>query len=336
MTDLPSWGVSAGTPTAEHYRHFGEAEARGSSAVYEDWALGIAADPEVLALIDELPVPKRQANLVFAAARVHGVPTSPWADARSAFIDRWPAIRESALTHATQTNEAGRCAVLLPALAAIPGPLALLEVGASAGLCLYPDRYAYRYTAADGTVAILEPETPSDVTLDCELTDAAPPTGLPEVVWRRGIDLNPLDAADPATVDWLEALIWPEHDDRRARLRAAAAVAASDPAPIVAGDLNELIRDAAASAPADATLVVFHTAVLAYLAPEDRARFADTMAAVDAVWISNEGAAVFPQWRPADGGSDFVLAVDGVATARTHPHGRTYRGLRTAVPHSTP
>ena len=44
-----------------------------------------------------------------------------------------------------QTNEAGRCAVLLPVLAALPQPLALLEVGASAGLCLYPDRYAYRY-----------------------------------------------------------------------------------------------------------------------------------------------------------------------------------------------
>ncbi len=36
----------------------------------------------------------------------------------------------------TQTNEPGRCAVLLPLLAALPQPLALLEVGASAGLCL--------------------------------------------------------------------------------------------------------------------------------------------------------------------------------------------------------
>ena len=60
-------------------------------------------------------------------------------------LAHWPAIEAEVRTRATQTNEAGRCAVLLPVLAALPQPLALLEVGASAGLCLYPDRYAYRY-----------------------------------------------------------------------------------------------------------------------------------------------------------------------------------------------
>jgi hypothetical protein len=49
---------------------------------------------------------------------------------------------------ATQTNEAGRWAVLLPVLAALPQPLTLLEVGASAGLSLHPDRYAYRGSRA--------------------------------------------------------------------------------------------------------------------------------------------------------------------------------------------
>ena len=57
------------------------------------------------------------------------------------------------LSRATQTNEAGRCATLLPSLAAISAaedkPLALIEVGASAGLALFPDRYGYEYD--DGT-----------------------------------------------------------------------------------------------------------------------------------------------------------------------------------------
>ncbi|MEV5040691.1 DUF2332 domain-containing protein [Microbacterium sp. LMI1x-1-1.1] len=330
MTDLSSWGVASDSPTAAHYRTFGSVEARGSSDTYEDWALGVADDAEMLALIDELPRAKRQANLVFAAMRVAGVPVASWRDARGAAIARWPRIRDIALTHATQTNEAARCAVLLPQLARIPGPLALLEVGASAGLCLYPDRYAYRYTSADGTVTTLDPTEPSGVAIDCDLSDAEPPMRLPEVVWRGGIDLNPLDPADPDTLAWLDALVWPEHEDRRARLRAAMAVAASDPAPIRAGDLNDLIADAAASAPVDATLVVFHTAVLAYLSPEDRERFRRTMADTDAVWLSNEGLGVFPEFErivPPGERHRFVLAVDGEPVALTHPHGRSYRGL---------
>lgn len=37
-----------------------------------------------------------------------------------------------------------RAAALLLVLAQLPGPLSLIEVGASAGLCLYPDRFTYR------------------------------------------------------------------------------------------------------------------------------------------------------------------------------------------------
>ncbi len=330
MTDLPSWGVASDSPTAEHYRAFGAVEARGSSATYEDWALGVAGDAEMLALIDELPRAKRQANLVFAAMRAAEVPAASWPEVRREAMTRWSRIREIVLTHATQTNEAARCAVLLPQLALIPGPLALLEVGASAGLCLYPDRYGYRYTSADGTVTTLDPTEPSGVVISCRLENAEAPARLPEVVWRGGIDLNPLDPADPDTLAWLDALVWPEHEDRRTRLAAAARVAASDPAPIRAGDLNDLITDAAASAPSEATLVVFHTAVLAYLSPEDRERFRRTMADTDAVWLSNEGLGVFPEFErivPPGERHRFVLAVNGEPVALTHPHGRSYRGL---------
>jgi hypothetical protein len=54
-------------------------------------------------------------------------------------------LRALILSRSTQTNEPARCAVLLPALVCLPQPLALIEVGASAGLCLYPDRYGYDY-----------------------------------------------------------------------------------------------------------------------------------------------------------------------------------------------
>ena len=61
------------------------------------------------------------------------------------------------------------------------------------------------------------------------------PAGPPEVVWRAGLDLNPLDVTNPVDLAWLDALIWPEHAHRRARLRAAAALAAAEPALLVQG-----------------------------------------------------------------------------------------------------
>src|SRR5690606_10739265 len=131
--------------TAERYRVFAEVEARGLSDCYEQWALGVADDAATVALIDELPPPKRQPNLVFSAARFLGAPATDFEGFREWLAANWPEVASVCLTRSTQTNEPGRCATLLPGLAAIPGPLALIEVGASAGLCLYPDRYSYRY-----------------------------------------------------------------------------------------------------------------------------------------------------------------------------------------------
>ncbi len=92
-----------------------------------------------------LPDEKRQPNLLFAALRhVCGTPRD-WPTFRALLREHASAVRATMLTRRTQTNEAGRCATLLPVLARLPQPLALLEVGASAGLCLLPDRYGYDY-----------------------------------------------------------------------------------------------------------------------------------------------------------------------------------------------
>ena len=154
---------------------------------------------------------------------------------------------------------------MLPILASLPGPLALLEVGASAGLCLLPDRYGYRY----GEHVVGE----GPPLIDCRLVgDVTPPlpAALPEVAWRKGIDLEPLDVRDPDHERWLESLVWPGQTTRERHLREALALAREDPPEVVAGDLTELLEDVAAEAPRDATLVVFHTAVLSYLTVEQR------------------------------------------------------------------
>ncbi|MFD6053123.1 DUF2332 domain-containing protein [Agromyces sp. NPDC060279] len=317
--------------TAARYRAFAEVEARGMSATYEAWAAGVAEDPPTIALIEELPVAKRQPNLVFSAARFQGAPLGPYTLLRDWLHRHWIEVRATVLDHATQTNEAGRCALHLPVLAALPGPLALLEVGASAGLCLYPDRYAYRY----GQRPPLQPaDGPSRVLLECEASGPVPiPERLPEVVWRAGIDLNPLDVTQADDLAWLDALIWPEHDDRRARLREAAAIVAAEPPRLVAGDLVEELGRLADEAPAGATLVVLHTAVIAYLDEEAKRRFVAEVARLDGHWLSVEGRNVVPGIAAREDApnvsSDFVLALDGEQLAWAQPHGRAIRWIGT-------
>jgi hypothetical protein len=302
---------------AEVYRDFAVREARGVSPGYERLSLAVAGDDEILALIGTLPPAKRQPNLLFAVVRLLGGPVEDPGAFRRYARGNWAAIEAEVRTRAVQTNEVGRCAVLLPVLAALPQPLALLDVGASAGLCLYPDRYAYRY--GDHGVGAGEP------VLDCAATGLVPPTRVPEVVWRAGLDLNPLDVTDPTDVAWLDALIWPEHAHRRARLRTAAAVAAAEPPRLVRGDAVDDLPALAARAPAGATLVVFHTSVLYHLPPARRRAFVEVVRGLPGHWIAAEAPDVLPHGalpEPPDGRLHNVLALDGRPLAWARSHGQ--------------
>jgi hypothetical protein len=311
---------------AEQYTEFAAREARGVSPGYERLCTAIAADDELLALLGTLPVDKQQPNLLLGVVRFLGGPVPDPAGFRAWTLAHWPAIERQARTRATQTNEAGRCAVLLPVLAALPQPLALLEVGAAAGLCLYPDRYAYRY--GDYTLGTGAP------VLDCAATGLVPPAALPRVVWRAGLDLNPLDVTDPADVAWLDALIWPEHAHRRARLREAAAVAAADPPLLIRGDLVDDLPALAALAPAGATLVVLHTSVLYQVPPPRRTAFAELVRALPGHWVANEAADVLPLRSlpaPPDDALYNVLSLDGEPLAWTRSHGQEMTWFGPAV-----
>ncbi|MFB6393862.1 DUF2332 domain-containing protein [Polymorphospora lycopeni] len=303
---------------ADTYREFAIREAHGESPAYERLAHAVSRDEEILTRLAGLPPGKRQPNLLFAVVRLLGGPVDDPAAFHDFTVAQWPAVVAQIRARATQTNEVGRCAALLPVLATLPGPLALLDVGASAGLCLYPDRYAYRY--GDRLVGSGAP------VLDCAATGVPVPAVPPEVIWRAGMDLNPLDVTDPADVAWLEALIWPEHTHRRARLRAAVAVAQAEPPLLVRGDLVDDLPALAARAPADATLVVFHTSVLYQVPAAGRERFTETVRALPGHWISVEtpdvvGFDSLP--APPDGGLHNVLALDGTPLAWVRGHGQS-------------
>jgi hypothetical protein len=307
------WAGWSGGDTGSRYRRFAEHAAEESPS-YELLCRAVAGDRDLLARLDELPVAKRQPNLLLAAVRYLAGPVGEYAAFRDWLLVHWDEVAAIMLVRRTQTNEPNRCATLLPVLAALPQPLALLEVGASAGLCLYPDRYGYAY----GRRLIAgEPIFP------CAVSGRPPlPAGKPQVAWRAGLDLHPIDVRDDDEVRWLEALVWPEQVDRLARLRAALAVVRPDPPQLVEGDLLRDLPALVAQAPPHATLVVFHSAVLAYLDDTGRAAFADAVSRLPAVWVSNEPPGVVPG-SDLPAGNRFVLARDGVPLALAGSHGQS-------------
>lgn len=326
---MADW-TGAGVPTRELYLTMAERELHGVSPSYEALCRAVAGSPQVCALLDGLPGPKRQPNLLLAAVRYLEGPVAAPGAFLAFVVSRWDQVAATIMARRTQTNEPGRCATLLPVLAALPQPLALLEVGASAGLCLYPDRYAYHYTR-NGTDHRLGE---SAVVLSCAVTGPVPlPDRLPQVAWRAGLDLNPLHAERTDDRRWLASLIWPEQADRADRLDRAAVIAAAEPARILAGDLLVDLPDLVAEAPQDATLVVFHSAVLAYLGPEDRHRFTDVLGQLrqnrPVEWVANEGPGVVPGvnvpdvYVPSSPQGRFVLAHNQRAVALAGPHGHT-------------
>lgn len=310
---------------AQRFRRFAQ-EAAGRSALYAEISEAVAASPWTLDFLAGMPEAKWQPNVLLAVVRyLFGTP-----DGGREFVAlvkaRANEIAATMAVRSTQTNEPARCSTLLPVLARLPQPLALLEVGASAGLCLLPDYYAYDYGGGHevGPRASCGAEPPRFV---CR---AGPGTPLPqcgvEVAWRAGLDLNPVDLSDEAEVRWLEALVWPGEEYRLPRLRAAREVARVVSPRVVKGDLRTDLAALAAQAPGHATLVVFHTAVLAYVRdPADREAFARSVAAAGAVWIANEGAHIIPGAPevspPHADPAAFLLCVDAEPMAWTDGHG---------------
>lgn len=314
----------AAEATAAAYDHYSRHWFAGHSPIYAQWAERIAVDPELTGLVSRLPQDKRQPNLVFAASRFLGCPDAD-ADTLARFLrGNWSTIREVVLAKRTQTNEARRCATLLPALGLIASqddrPLALIEVGPSAGLCLLPDLYSYEY---DGG-ARLGAGSPL---LRCTTTGNPPlPTSLPRVASRAGVDLNPLDGTDPQTVRWLQCLVWPGQSERLETLRSALGTLASlgaDRPTLLAGDLNDRVAELVAAVPASHAAVVFHSAVLAYLTPAGRSRFAETVRSLDCRWLSNENFFLDEAGATVDSvhGDRFTLALDSVPLAYAGQHG---------------
>ncbi len=235
-------------------------------------------------------------------------------------------------TRLVQTNEVRRCTALLPAFRvasdeAGAAPLALIEIGPSAGLNLLFDRYRYDYSGVPAG------DPASALTVSTEVREAAPPVDrVPGVASRFGIDLNALDVRSDEDMRWLRALVWPEHDERRSLLARAIEVARADPPTVVSGDVFEDLPGALDAAPKEAAVVVYATFVLNQFSREMLERLralivdASRRRSVHIVTIgANEW---FGAGRPADGSTEVWLATaEGRRAsvrrlAQADPHGR--------------
>lgn len=186
----------------------------------------------------------------------------------------WPAAELTCRQHVpelrrlmgrtVQTNEVGRAAVLYGVLGMIGGPIRLLEVGASAGLNLRCDHFAY----ATGDLVLGEATSP--VVLEPPWENAPPVRHDFEVVERRGCDPNPIDPTSAEGRLTLTSYVWADQVARLARLRGALDVAAGVPAVVEqAGALDFLTRELGKPAD-DLTTVVWHSMVWQYIDPKER------------------------------------------------------------------
>ncbi|MCO8245190.1 DUF2332 domain-containing protein [Haladaptatus sp. AB643] len=259
----------------------------GTSPLYEKLARGVADDPYLLSLAEEIPPKRGTPNILFAAVHWHllGGVSHPLADFYPSVTDDpktadpFPAFREFCAEHEdellpllrnrrTQTNAVRRCTALFPAFSHISNevggePLALVELGPSGGLNLCWDRYVYDYGDAGryGT---------GECVLDTKIrSERSPPLPdeFPRVASRIGIDLNPLDVRDETDARWLRALVWPEHEDRHRLLRGATNVARQHPPELRQGDAVEELPDVLAGIPSDVPVCVFDTQ-MRYQLPE--------------------------------------------------------------------
>jgi hypothetical protein len=272
------------------FTRFAEIECKGYSNLYYELSRAVAGDDELSAFV--APMPVIQPNLFFASVQfLTGADAMPASrtDLRRFLRRHGASVAHLMRTRRTQTNEVGRCAVLLPALP--PGPIALLEVGASAGLCLLMDEFRYDYGGAP-----IGPES-SPVRLHCTTQGNPPvPAANPEIRWRCGLDIAPVNVLEDDAARWLLACVWADHPERRDRLAAAMALNRQRPVPVRRGDLVTDLPALINEVPRDATLVVFHSAVLAYVTVERRLAFAEMLAEAshmrEIVWVSNEAPGV--------------------------------------------
>ena len=278
-------------------------EFHNSSPLYEHLSLAIAKDPQMLSLAAHCRKGERAPNLCFAAVHLlllkgtrHPLSLyykslsgsslgtdDPYPTFRSFCLEYDEEIRSLISARMVQTNEVSRCACLVPAFVLVSRgskgrPLYLVEIGASAGLNLLWDRYAYDYGEMRRCGDMNSP-----VQIKCAVKgNSIPPLPerFPDVSARVGIDVNPLDVSDREHALWLRALVWPEHSERAELLRRALQVARQNQPTLIRGDGVESLPAVIEAVPKDSVLCIIR--MFTPIAPISRDRLSSSISSYGA------------------------------------------------------
>lgn len=287
--------------TVEAFRWFAE-WADGVSPLYERLARGVTTDSDLLGIAAEAPDSQPAPNLLFAAVhmlllegREHRlaafyptctddpldpVETDPLTEFRAFCLANETRIRQLVTERRVQTNDVGRSAVLYPSFGHLvesgaTEPLALVELGCSAGLNLYWDRFRYDFEGY-GTVGAPDSRVQIDSAVRGSIDPPLPETS-PAIDHRVGIDVNPLDVTQSDDVAWLQALVIPDQLWRHERLQAAIGLARQDPPELIEGDMVQEVAAVLSSVPAEQTRCVFSTHTLYQVSDTDRRELRDEL-----------------------------------------------------------
>ncbi|WP_255220303.1 DUF2332 domain-containing protein [Terribacillus saccharophilus] len=277
---------------AKTFIDFSENECQGSSPLYVALARGVSSDMELLELCQYARSGQPIPNLFFGS--VHYLllkgKNHPLKEYYPSIVNQpknpkkaYPKFKEFCLCYKdeityllkvrlVQTNEVRRCGYLYPVFSAIyeniNKPLALIEIGTSAGFQLLWDHYAYSYGNNkwygnnDSKLRIVVGVNGDKFP---EMTNQSPKVGL-----RIGFDLNIVNLHDEEEKLWLRSLIWPEHEDRVVIFKQATEYVLQNKLTLIEGDGLELLDHYVEDIPSTQTICIYHTHVANQMSIEDK------------------------------------------------------------------